>query len=193
MKQPNNLVELLEQSVSQHADRPALVDPLGEGRFETWTYAQLWRDLHRVGAKLRQLGVGQGERIGLLAESRAWWPVADLAIMSIGACTVPIYPSVPANQAEYIIKHAEISGIFVQNLKQLRKLLEINADELSYVRFVVLLEAEAEEETVAPTAGRLGRIRVESGLCPIDTTRFSYHRLYIRYHRTTQRRNAHAR
>jgi len=154
MKQPNNLVELLEQSVLQHADRPALVDPLGEGRFETWTYAELWRDLHRVGAKLRELGVTQGERVGLLAENRAWWPITDLAIMSVGACTVPIYPSVPSSQAEYIVKQAEMSGVFVQNLKQLRKILEIKANELSHLRFVVLLEEEPEEEGLATARQR---------------------------------------
>lgn len=140
----NNLVEMMESAVAKYQERPALVDPLEDGSFESWTYGELWDDVQRIGGRLRQLGVQQGHRVGLLAESRAWWPICDVGIMSVGGCTVPIYPSVPSNQVEHIVKHAEMVGIFVQNRKQFSKLLEIDPSELSSLHFVVILDEEAE-------------------------------------------------
>ena len=46
------------------------------------------RDLARG---LRALGLERGDRVGLVAENRPEWVIADLAIMSVGAVTVPAY------------------------------------------------------------------------------------------------------
>ena len=39
------------------------------------------------------IGVGRGSRIALMARNRPKWPISDLAIQSLGAATVPIYPT----------------------------------------------------------------------------------------------------
>lgn len=144
MSAPKNLVEMLEQAVEKYGTQLALKDPREDGSFATWTYQGLWHDVQKIGSRLRQLGISQGQKVGLLAESRAWWPICDFGIMSVGACTVPIYPSVPSNQVEHIVGHAEMKGIFVQNTKQLRKLLEIDEDGLPNLEFVVTIEEEPE-------------------------------------------------
>ena len=141
----NNLVEMLEQSVQRFADRPALYDPKADGGYRTWTYAQLWKDVHKIAAHLQQVGVKAGDKVGLIAETRAFWPMADFAIMSLGACTVPVYPSLPANQVAHIVHHAEMRGIFVQNGSQLKKLLDIPREDIPNLDFVVLLEASVDD------------------------------------------------
>lgn len=92
-----------------------------------------WRDVsweasaHRVlqiAAALVEMGVQPGARVALLSQTRAEWMEIDFAILAIGAVTVPIYPSVLAAEAAYILANAEAELVFVENAKQRAKVEE---------------------------------------------------------------------
>ena len=55
------------------------------------SWAAAARDVRRLALGLRSLGIEAGERVGLVSENRPEWVVADLAIMTAGAVTVPAY------------------------------------------------------------------------------------------------------
>lgn len=135
-----SLPRMLANSVQTHASRTALLDPNGAGGYDAWTYAQLWRDVRRVAWHLDEIGVRRNEKVGLVAESRAWWPITDFAVMGLGAVVVPVYPSLTAPQVSYIVNQSEMRGVFLQNLKQLSKLLELPADAMPGLEFVVFYE-----------------------------------------------------
>ena len=61
------------------------------GRYQAIGWAAAARDVRRLALGLRSLGIGRGERVGLVSENRPEWVIADLAIMSAGAITVPAY------------------------------------------------------------------------------------------------------
>ena len=46
---------------------------------------------------------------------------ADLAILSCGAVTVPIYPTLAQAEVNYLLTHSDAVGIFVENRPQLVK------------------------------------------------------------------------
>lgn len=135
-----NLPQLLAKTVQNHAERTALLDPNSAGGYDAWTYAELWRDIRRVARHLQRAGANERDRIGMLAESRAWWPIVDFATMGIHAVVVPIYPSLTSSQIEYIVNQSGMTGLFLQDQKQLSKLLELPADAIPNLKFVVLLE-----------------------------------------------------
>ncbi|KPV43344.1 AMP-dependent synthetase/ligase [Alicyclobacillus ferrooxydans] len=135
-----NLVAMLETTVEQFGDKVALMNPNQSGEYDTWTYQRMWLDIQSISLHLKDLGVESGDRIGLLAEGRAWWPLCDFGILSRGACTVPIYPSIPPQQIEHIVRDSGMKGLFLQNIAQLQKLLQIPREEIPLLRFVVLLD-----------------------------------------------------
>ncbi|MCL6517137.1 long-chain fatty acid--CoA ligase [Alicyclobacillus sp.] len=143
MQDVKNLVGMLALTVERHTERPALWDPQPDGSYRTWTYAQLWRDIRRVASHLLERGIGAGDFVGLIATTRAWWPIADFAIMSLGAHTVPVYPSVPSNQVQYILAHAGTRAVFVENAEQLEKVVAEQAN-LPKLEFVVVLDEIAD-------------------------------------------------
>ncbi|MCL6598306.1 MAG: long-chain fatty acid--CoA ligase [Alicyclobacillus macrosporangiidus] len=143
MQEARNLLEMLYTSVERYGARTALWDPLEDGSYATWTYEQLWRDIHRVASRLAECGVGRGDFVGLIATTRAWWPIADFAIMSLGAHTVPVYPSVPSNQVQFILAHAGVRAVFVENAEQLEKVVAEQA-HLPALEFVVVLDEVAD-------------------------------------------------
>lgn len=55
-------------------------------------------------ANLRRLGVSKGDRVAILAWNCPEWVWADMAIQSLGAVTVPIYPNSAADMVNYILR-----------------------------------------------------------------------------------------
>src|SRR5919198_356378 len=55
------------------------------------------------------LGLQMGDRVALLASSRAEWVQCDLGIMAAAGITVPVYPSSLPEQVAYILHNAEVT------------------------------------------------------------------------------------
>lgn len=71
------------------------------------------------------LGVSPGDRVAIVSESRPEWLLCDLAVLAIGAVTVPIYPTLPAPQMRSILQDAGARLAVVSTLDQVDKLQEI--------------------------------------------------------------------
>lgn len=76
---------------------------------------------------LRQNGVKKGDRVAIIAWNSPEWTWADLAIQSLGAVTVPIYPHSTAEQAAYVIKDAGAKLVLSNEQEQLDKLANVDA------------------------------------------------------------------
>ena len=54
-----------------------------------------------------------GDRIALVAENRPEWTIADLAIMSIGAITVPAFTTNTTADHRHVLSHSGAKGVIV--------------------------------------------------------------------------------
>jgi long-chain acyl-CoA synthetase len=100
---------VLEGSARLYGDRPALAMIDGE----SMTYAQFWERAQRVSSFLMQQGVRHGDRVGLLGENMPNWGAAYFGVVAMGAVVVPILPDFPAADIARILRHAEVSVVFV--------------------------------------------------------------------------------
>ncbi len=101
---------------------------------------QEWFDRVRdVSLGLRALGVRSGDRVAIISESRPEWLLADLAILTANAVTVPIYPTLSANQARYIVHDSGASIAIVSSAEQLAK-LQCVRHELPALEAMVLFD-----------------------------------------------------
>lgn len=99
--QPNSLGALLFQSCNRWADRPAVL-VYEKGGWRTFTYREHLAKVRDFAAGLRAIGLTAGDRLVLLGENSYEWALADWAAQTLGIVTVPIYPTLPADQAQYI-------------------------------------------------------------------------------------------
>src|SRR3970040_1943164 len=92
----------------------------GTWRASTWLE---WDQAAReVAGGLLDLGVPPGDRVVLLATTRAEWVECDIGVLMAGAVTVPIYPSNTPEQCQYIIEDCGATVIIVEDARQLAKL-----------------------------------------------------------------------
>ena len=85
---------------------------------------------------LRVLGVNKGDRVALVSENRPEWAFVDLATLCAAAADVPIYPSLPAAQALYILNDSQSVVVFVSNATQAKKVAEVRG-QATHLRHVI--------------------------------------------------------
>jgi long-chain acyl-CoA synthetase len=87
-----SLPAMFFEIAAQRGDRPFLWAKQKHGApYQSLSWAEAARTVHRLGRGLIALGVAPGDRVALASENRSEWAIADLAIMSAGAITVPAY------------------------------------------------------------------------------------------------------
>lgn len=75
----------------------------------TWlekSWSEYYQDIETTGCALLSLGVQEGDRVAIMANTRYEWSVADLAIFGIKAVTVPIYQNNTPEDVEYILNNS---------------------------------------------------------------------------------------
>jgi long-chain acyl-CoA synthetase len=91
------------------------------GRWTPIGYHELADRVHDLSLGLRELGVRRGDRVAILAENRPEWAITDYACLAARAADVPIYPTLPARQAEYILRDSGAVAVVVSTAAQLEK------------------------------------------------------------------------
>src|SRR5262245_56628939 len=81
--------------------------------------------------------LASGDRAAIFAPNRVEWMSAALAIQAAGGAMVPLYPSSTADQAGYILEHADVRVLFVDTEALMRRTLEA-WPALETVRRIVL-------------------------------------------------------
>ncbi len=71
---------------------------------------------------LLKLGIKKDDKIATISNNRPEWNFVDMGIMQVGAVHVPIYPTISADDYQYILKHAGVKYIFVSGNDIIRKI-----------------------------------------------------------------------
>lgn len=90
-----------------------LTQPYPGGKVVDYTWREVGDQARRMAAHLKSLQLPPGSSIGLLGRNSAHWIIADIAIWMAGHVTVPLYPTLNAETARYIMAHSEAKLLFV--------------------------------------------------------------------------------
>jgi len=103
-------------------------------------HADVEERVRAISLGLRELGLRPGDRVAILSEIRPEWAIADYACLCARAADVPIYPTLPTRQVEYILRDSGAVAVFCSTTAQLAKVLEVRAG-LPTLRHVVAFDA----------------------------------------------------
>ena len=106
----------------------------------SWTAAA--RDVRLLAQGLAALGIGRGERVALVAENRPEWVIADLAIMSAGAITVPAYVTNTVEDHRHVFATSSARAVIVSKTSFSARVLAA-ANQVDSVHTVVSIEPAA--------------------------------------------------
>ncbi len=115
-----------------------------EGVYRPYSHRFFKQRVSHFGRGLMSMGLDQGEHVGILAETRFEWAIADLGIISAGGVDVPIYSTLTADQVTWIVNNSESVGIVVSTRDQAEKVLSVK-DKIPNVRFIIIMDDDAPE------------------------------------------------
>jgi len=117
-----------------------------------WQHRQggAWRDVtweafgarvRAIASGLRELGIARGDRVAILCGTRLAWIEVDLGALCAGAAVTTIYPSSTAEECRFLLQDCGARAIFVEDPRQLSKILEVWHD-LPDLERAVLIDGE---------------------------------------------------
>ncbi len=115
---PRTLTELFFDAVDRYANHAAAFRYKADGVWRDVTHSEAAARVQALSLGLRELGLGAGEKVAILAETRLEWALTDYACLCTRTTDVPIYPTLPANQVEYILRDAGAAAVFCSTAAQ---------------------------------------------------------------------------
>jgi long-chain acyl-CoA synthetase len=98
-------------------------------------YEELGRTVREIAGGLATLGVEPGDRVGILGGTVPEWTLADFGALCSGATVVPVYHTNSPEECEYVLSHAGVKVLFVEDAAQAAKIAKVrgNLPELEQV------------------------------------------------------------
>ncbi|PYO76936.1 MAG: long-chain fatty acid--CoA ligase [Gemmatimonadetes bacterium] len=136
------LTELFFDAVERYANHPAAFRYKADGTWRSVTHRAVAERVQALAVGLRELSLGAGEKVAILSETRLEWTLADYACLCIRATDVPIYPTLPANQVEYILRDSGAAAVFCSTAAQVEKIQAVRAG-LPALRHIIAFDPQA--------------------------------------------------
>jgi len=133
------LNQLLDHCIARYPRNDVFQHKEG-GAYASVSTADFAHRVRSFALGLVDLGVRRGDPVALLSENRLEWAVADLAILSVGGITVPVYSTLPPLQILHILKDSAVKIIIISNQVQLEKVRAISS-QLPEGFTIILIES----------------------------------------------------
>lgn len=109
------------------------------GRWVDLTWEEAGKRVRKIASGLIELGLQPEEKVAILSATRLEWILCDLAILSCGGITIPIYPSNTPDQVAYIVEDSKSRFLFAENNEQLQKMVQ-KKNELLHLEKVIVID-----------------------------------------------------
>ncbi len=141
---PRTLVDIFRNLAD--TPKPDLLLSKQGGKWIPVSTAEFTDRVKALSSALEGLGVKQGGRVALLSENRPEWSIVDFACQCYGAVLVPIFPTMIADQAAYLLKDSGATVAFASTPEQAAKILaaqQASPEVKQTLKHVIVFEASS--------------------------------------------------
>ena len=133
--------------ISDRPSKSVLFRRCRAGGADDFSSQELFNEIRVISLGLSGLGVQPGDRVALISETRPEWVIADLAILSAGAVTVPLYPTLAGEQMREILNDAQGRCAIVSGEAEATKVRSVR-QALPQLESVVMIDHHSNENTL---------------------------------------------
>lgn len=146
---PNNLVDLFEQSVAKWPNNRLFgVKNTSSGQYEWTTYQEVADRVNNLRGALAKLGLAKGESVGIIVNNCIEWFVCEQAVHGLGGVFVPMYEKELKKIWQYIISDAGVKFLFVRD-SNIHDQVKDFANEMPTLKSIFLLDGNGENSLAA--------------------------------------------
>ncbi len=101
-----------------------------DGGYRTVPWERFLRDIADVAGFLTARGVGRGDRVSVFSPNTYRMLVWEMAVLSMGATSVPVFAGYGVRNVRYLLEHAEPAALYVDGEERLAVALEAGAERV---------------------------------------------------------------
>ena len=109
------------------------------------TWQEMANEVARWQKAFEKEALQAGDRVAVMLKNSREWVVFDQAALGMGLVTVPLYVDDRPDNVAYIINHAEVQLLFVQDKPQWKRLLSSGVD-LGKLRKIISIKRISEDD-----------------------------------------------
>src|ERR1017187_7352305 len=147
---------VLEQAAQRYGKAPALHQPIGKGKYQTYSWIEYKCAVQEIACGLRRLGIGKGDVVAIHAETRAEFYLADLGILANGSIAAALYTTYPLPDQIGHLRSSDAKAVFVEDVKSMQALMDAAGHPPLPVRWI-LLTGQAENALTLDSLRAEGR------------------------------------
>ncbi len=126
---PNNLVDLFEQSVVKYPDNRLFgTKNPASGQYEWVTFKQVADRVNHLRGALKKLGLSKGDKVGVILNNCTEWYICEQATHSLGGVFVPMYLQELPKVMQYIVSDAGVKFLFARDANVFEKVKDFKKD-----------------------------------------------------------------
>lgn len=157
---PRNLADMLNRNSRKFTDHP-IFQEAEKGKYVPLLWGQFEKDIISIQNSLSALGLVKGDRVAILSRNCQDMLELELAVMAMGAVSVPIYAGYPANQADRLTGFCEPRIVAAADQEQFEKLKNpqqfeqiihfspLQTDDVNLIPFSDLLTSPGSGKSIA--------------------------------------------
>lgn len=141
MQNPTRCFDFLYYQNEKYPLPNCMAQRLPDG-WHHYSTAHVIAHVEKMAAGLRKLGLAEGDKIAIVGPNSPQWFMADMAIQLMGGISVPLYPTLSADEYKYILEHAEVKHVFAGTEDLLQRIK--GASDLDKKNFTCFVELDNE-------------------------------------------------
>lgn len=139
-----NLLEVIEQHAQRTPEHPALIWQ-SDHSTQKLTYKKLWQRIIELANGLEQIGVHKQTKVGILSHNNPCQIISDLAVLSLGAVSIPIDPYLPKSQVLPLLDRFDVEVLIAETAELSAQLKQLPTFKN---RLVVIFDEDNSEQSI---------------------------------------------
>lgn len=125
------LFDILKLYLEKYPNQDVALAKKEAGNWKKYSIQEYVEITNNISYALMHLGVQKDDKVGIICNNRPEWNMLDMAIMQVGAITVPIYPTISREDYRYIINDCGVKLVVLEGTSVLQKIESIKNDTSS--------------------------------------------------------------
>lgn len=149
-----NIAAVFYARASVLGDHPAVQYREKKQPYKTLSWKEFSKYVQHVALGLMTHGLRPEDKSAIFSATAYQWVAADLAVISNGAISVPIYPTSSASDIEFIVNNSKVKIVFVQNEVLLKRFLAVK-EKMPNLQKIVIFNLPPEIKTIEELAEKV--------------------------------------
>ena len=157
---PDNVVEILEQSVVKFPKRPFLGTKNKNKQYDWITYEDFGKRVDNVRSGLQQLGIQKDDAVGIISNNSVDWAVCFFATSGLSARFVPMYEAELVQVWKYIIADSNVKVLLISKKEIYNKIKDV-ISSIPGLQKIIIMEGEG-PDTLSELEKKGNALKVKS-------------------------------